>query len=87
MTPADHLPDQTTDAAPSLEERLRRLEEIVRSLEADDLELEGALALFEEGVEHVRSAEDILRNAELKVDELLGPPEEQVTRLLGDESE
>ncbi len=87
MTPADHLPDQTTDAAPSLEERLRRLEEIVRSLEADDLELEGALALFEEGVEHVRSAEDILRNAELKVDELLGPPDEQVTRLLEDESE
>ncbi len=66
---------------------MRRLEDIVRSLEADDLELEGALALFEEGVEHVRSAEDILRGAELKVDELLGPPEEQVTRPLGDESE
>ena len=87
MTPAAQAPDQPTDADPSLEDRLRRLEEIVRSLEADDLELEGALALFEEGVEHVRSAEEILRNAELKVEELLGPPEEQVTRPLEDDSE
>ena len=35
---------------PGLEGRLRRLEQIVSALEADDLELERALALFEEGV-------------------------------------
>ena len=54
-----------------LEARLKRLEQIVSSLEADDLELERALDLFEEGVAHVRAAEKILAEAELKVEELL----------------
>ena len=54
-----------------LEVRLKRLEQIVAALEADDLELERALALFEEGVAHVRAAEKILAEAELKVEELL----------------
>lgn len=57
---------------PGLEARLRRLEAIVGSLEADDLELERALALFEEGVGHVREAERILSRTELRVEELLG---------------
>jgi len=87
VTPSDQTPDQASDGAPSLEDRLQRLEEIVRSLESDDLELDGALAMFEEGVEHVRSAEETLKNAELKVEELLGPAEEQVTRPLEDDSE
>ena len=87
MTPAKQTPDQPADADQSLEARLKRLEEIVRSLEGDDLELEGALSLFEEGVEHVRGAEDILKNAELKVEELLGPPEDQATRPLEDDPE
>ena len=34
----------------SLEARLRRLEEIVGNLETEELELDRALALFEEGV-------------------------------------
>ncbi len=44
----------------SLEARLRRLEEIVGQLEAEELELDRALALFEEGVVHVREAERAL---------------------------
>ena len=53
MTKKTEVPDtETPDAgdqhAPSLEERLKRLEEIVRSLEAADLDMEGALTLFEE---------------------------------------
>lgn len=59
-------------AEPGLEGRLKRLDQIVAALEADDLELERALALFEEGVAHVRAAERILAEAELRVDELLG---------------
>ena len=43
--------------------------------------------LFEEGVEHVRGAEDMLRVAELKVEELLGPDEDPVTRPLEDDPE
>lgn len=57
---------------PGLEGRLRRLESILGALEADELELERALALFEEGVTHVRAAERILAQTELRVEELLG---------------
>lgn len=80
-------PDAGGDDAPSLEERLKRLEEIVRSLEAADLDMEEALGLFEEGVEHVRGAEATLRVAELKVEELLGPEEGPVIRPLEEELE
>ena len=76
-----------TENAPSLEERLKRLEEIVRSLEAADLDMEGALTRFEEGVEHVHVAETTLRVAELKVEELLGPEEDPVTRPLEEDPE
>ena len=81
------LGDDMTENAPSLEERLKRLEEIVRSLEAADLDMEGALTLFEEGVEHVRGAEATLRVAELKVEELLGSEEDPVIRPLDDDPE
>lgn len=56
----------------SLEARLRRLEEIVVALEADGVELDRALALFEEGVAHLRRAERTLAEAELRVEELIG---------------
>jgi len=79
--------DVGSDEAPSLEERLKRLEEIVRSLEAADLDMEGALGLFEEGVEHVRGAEATLRVAELKVEELLGPEGDPVIRPLEEDPE
>jgi len=60
------------EGGPSLEARLRRLEEIVGQLETEELELDRALALFEEGVGHVKEAEAALAAAELKVEELLG---------------
>jgi exodeoxyribonuclease VII small subunit len=55
----------------TLEERLRRLEEILARMESDDVALEDALRLFEEGVTHVREAEKVLSKAELRVEELL----------------
>jgi exodeoxyribonuclease VII small subunit len=64
----------------SLEARLRRLEEIVGQLETEELELDRALALFEEGVVHVREAENTLTGAELRVEELLGEGDELSTR-------
>ena len=54
-----------------LEGRLRRLEEILARMESDDVPLEEALKLFEEGVVHVREAERVLAAAELRVEELL----------------
>lgn len=64
MSAPDSLP-------PSLGDELRRLEEIVRRLEADDLDLDAALALFEEGVTRLRTARERLQEAEVKVQRVL----------------
>jgi len=66
----------------TLESRLRRLEAIVGQLETEELELDRALALFEEGVAHVREAEKVLAAAELRVEELLGENGDLTTRPL-----
>lgn len=66
----------------SLEARLQRLEAIVGNLETEELKLDGALALFEEGVAHVKEAEKVLAAAELRVEELLGEGEETSTQAL-----
>lgn len=57
---------------PTLEGRIRRLEEILNRLEGDEVGLDEALALFEEGVGHVKEAERTLAQTELRVEELLG---------------
>ena len=57
--------------ATSLETRLDRLDEIVRSLEREDLELEQALKLFEEGIAHLRHAQELLTDAELRIERLV----------------
>ena len=57
--------------AASLAEELERLEDIVRQLEGDDVELDDALGLFEEGVKRLRAARDRLAQAELKVQSVL----------------
>ena len=66
---------ETPESEPGLERRLKRLEAILSALEADELELEKALELFEEGVSHVRAAEKVLAETELRVEELLGDGE------------
>jgi exodeoxyribonuclease VII small subunit len=63
-------PQNSADTAP-LATELARLEEIVRKLEAEDLELDEALRLFEEGVSRLRSARERLSAAELKVQAVL----------------
>lgn len=61
--------DDTKDV--TLEGRLARLEEILARMESDEVALEEALELFEEGVGHVREAERVLSETELRVEELL----------------
>ena len=56
--------------APSLEEDLSRLDAIVRALETEDVNLDRALALFEEGVERLRTARERLGEAELRLHQL-----------------
>jgi exodeoxyribonuclease VII small subunit len=55
----------------SFEQRLRRLEEIVGELESEQIELDRALALFEEGVGCLRAATEELRKVEARVKRLV----------------
>lgn len=66
-----------SETNPTLEQRLDRLDEIVRALEREDLELEQAMRLFEEGIGHLRHAQELLNNAELRIERLLGERDEQ----------
>jgi exodeoxyribonuclease VII small subunit len=56
-----------TRSAPTFESRLARLDEIVRELEGETVELARALELFEEGVECLRGASDELARADAQV--------------------
>ncbi len=62
----------TMGADGGLDSRLERIEEIVRLLDSDSLGLDEALALFEEGVGHIRRAQEMLARTELRVEELIG---------------
>jgi exodeoxyribonuclease VII small subunit len=54
----------------TLEQTLARLEEIVARLDEERMDLGQALALFEEGVSHLRSAAEVLTEAEARVKRL-----------------
>ncbi|MGH7530866.1 MAG: exodeoxyribonuclease VII small subunit [Gemmatimonadales bacterium] len=56
---------------PAFSEQLQRLEAIVRRLESEDLDLDEALRLFEEGIERLRVAREQLAQAELTVRKVL----------------
>lgn len=67
-----------------LEARMQRLEEILSRMESDEVTLGEALELFEEGVSHVKTAEQVLAAAELRVGELLADGQIEA---LGDQEE
>ena len=52
------------------EEALKKLEEIVESIESDELSLEALLARFEEGTRLARICQSKLAEAELKIQQL-----------------
>lgn len=55
----------------TFEEDVARLEAIVRDLDRDDLDLDRALRLFEEGIARLRSANVALAQANGRVQELV----------------
>jgi exodeoxyribonuclease VII small subunit len=63
------MPEQ--NGTGTLEQRIARLEQIVAGLEREDLELDDALELFEEGITHLRDVRGMLQAAELRVERLL----------------
>lgn len=56
---------------PKFEQALTRLQEIVDRLERDDLGLDEALALFDEGIALVRAAEQALSESRGKLKQVL----------------
>jgi len=62
--------------SPAFEDGIRRLGEIVESLEGGDLPLEDSLRLFEEGVRLARASQSKLDKAEKRVEELLSIDDE-----------
>lgn len=59
-----------TDATPSFDEGLDRLEALVQQLEAGSLSLEDALARFEEGVQLSQALQKQLAEAQRRVEVL-----------------
>jgi exodeoxyribonuclease VII small subunit len=59
------------DKAPSFEESLEQLEQIVKDLEDGDLPLEKSLEIFEQGVKLSEACRKQLQEAEAKVEVLL----------------
>ncbi len=53
------------------EQNLARLEEIVRELERNEVDLDRALALFEEGIAQLRSAGTALQQVDARVQQLV----------------
>lgn len=71
---ASREPGETHDGTgprTSFEDSIRRLSEIVDTLEGGELPLEESLRLFEEGVKLARSSQSTLDRAERRVEELL----------------
>lgn len=61
----------------TFEMKMTRLEEIVKSLDEDGLSLEKSLELYQEGIKLSKECDDILKNAELKVEELVGDSDDE----------
>lgn len=51
--------------------RLHRLQRIVADMDREDIELDDAMRLFEEGVTHLRAAEALVKQAELRIERLV----------------
>jgi exodeoxyribonuclease VII small subunit len=54
-----------------IEEALTQLEEITRKLEAEEIELEEAISLFDEGLKLASTVREQLESAKLKVEQVL----------------
>lgn len=59
-------------AKEKFEDALKKLEDIVKKMEAGDLPLDESLKSFEEGIRLIRSCQDKLDEAQRRVEMLLG---------------
>lgn len=73
---APAAPESPAPEGPTFEVAIKRLTEIVSTLERGDLPLEESLRLFEEGVKLSRLSQQRLDTAEKRVEQLLSVDEE-----------
>lgn len=59
-----------TNKNQSFEDKMKRIDEIVAKLDSDDITLEESLNLYKEGVTLTKECDDILKNAQLNIEEL-----------------
>ncbi|CAD2075882.1 exodeoxyribonuclease VII small subunit [Phocicoccus pinnipedialis] len=59
-----------TNKYKSFEDKLKRIDEIVLKLDSDEITLEESLELYKEGVILTKECDDILKNAQLNIEEL-----------------
>ncbi len=76
----ENPPDADASDGTTFEEALQRLEAIVDRLEEGDLELEDALAVFEDGVNLTRRCAGQLEDAERRIEVLVREGEKWVSR-------
>lgn len=66
---------KTAPAVPDFEGSLQKLETIVNKMETGELSLEDALSHFEQGVSLARQCQQALKQAELRVEQLMNENE------------
>jgi exodeoxyribonuclease VII small subunit len=76
--------EATSDLA-TFESAVAELESIVSALESGETDLETALSKFERGVGLARQCQTTLKNAQLRVDQLLGAGEDGDSPEIGPE--
>ena len=59
----------------TFEEKVQRLEQIIRAMERGEVALEESLKLFQEGTELVRSCNKLLDEAQLQVKKIMTAPD------------
>ena len=72
-------PAQTAGKDLSFEEAVKKLEEIVESMESDELPLETLLARYEEGTRLAKVCQSKLTEAELKIQQLESSASNELT--------
>jgi len=67
---------------PDFEKSLAELEKLVEKLESGDLSLDESLNQFKRGVQLTRECQQVLEQAQLTVEKLLGNGEQEITEPL-----
>jgi len=74
-----------SDAGGDFETKLDRIDAIVKELENSDTRLDRAIALFKEGKLLARECEQLLKSAQMQIDEAMAEPKGGTARTTSEE--